>query len=241
MTALAEWCRTAWLVEPRSRPVKPPRPREPTTMRSVAVENSVSSAAPVPSRAWRLTCTPGRSINARSTTTLSPSATSARTASWSIAAGSHASAPAPEPNGTPATAVSSAPQAFASRMACRSARSEAGEPSTPTTMRRTGAIGCWSTSFACTGGRVGTTTVGQNACAGSADETVPSSRSANPPPPRVPRTTRRAVRDRSTSTPVASPVARHETAGTPSASARAWASASTTLAPTWIAVSSSAA
>jgi len=30
-TGQAAWCRTAWLTEPSSRPVKPPRPRVPTT------------------------------------------------------------------------------------------------------------------------------------------------------------------------------------------------------------------
>ena len=53
--------------------------------------------------------------------------------------------------------------------------------------------------------RSGTTTVGQYACAGRADETVPSSRSANPPRPRVPTTASRTVCDISTSTPAASP------------------------------------
>ncbi|TCM50576.1 ABC transporter family protein [Kribbella sp. VKM Ac-2568] len=33
-TGQGAWCRTCWPVEPSSRPVKPPRPREPTTTRS---------------------------------------------------------------------------------------------------------------------------------------------------------------------------------------------------------------
>ena len=44
---------TAWLVEPSSKPAKPPRPRDPTTSRSTAVENSVMSAEAFPSMAWQ--------------------------------------------------------------------------------------------------------------------------------------------------------------------------------------------
>ena len=53
MIGHALWCSSAWEVEPRSIPAKPPRPRVPTTTRSTAVENSARRAAPVPSRAWR--------------------------------------------------------------------------------------------------------------------------------------------------------------------------------------------
>ena len=67
-----------------------------------------------------------------------PERTSARTCSRSTAAGSQASAPAPEAIGTAAMAVSSAPQASASVTAhLRALRAEE-DPSTPTTMRRTG-------------------------------------------------------------------------------------------------------
>src|SRR5665647_1196912 len=59
ITGQVEWCSTAWLVEPSSRPANPPRPRDPTTMRSTALENSVSSWAPVPSSTWRRTCRSG--------------------------------------------------------------------------------------------------------------------------------------------------------------------------------------
>ena len=45
------WDRTAWLVEPSRSPEKPPRPREPTTTRSTAVENSARSSAGLPSSA----------------------------------------------------------------------------------------------------------------------------------------------------------------------------------------------
>lgn len=67
MTGHLAWCSTACDVEPRSRPAKPPRPREPTTTRSAAVENSVSSSAPVPSRTIRRTFCPGKSCRTRST------------------------------------------------------------------------------------------------------------------------------------------------------------------------------
>ena len=203
----------------------------------------MSSSAPVPSSAMRRTVRSGTSASARSTTTFRPSVTSRSTCSWSTAAGSHARTPDIDPTGTPATAVSSAPQARASPMAYRSACSACGDPSTPTTIRCTGrgaGIGA-SSGSALPASRSGTTTVGQYACAGRADDTVPSSRSANPPRPRVPTTASRTVCDISTRTPAASPVSTLAVTGTPIEDTRCVASASTALAPSWIAVSSSAA
>src|SRR5665647_1559138 len=86
-----------------------------------------------------------------------------------------------------------------------------------------------------------TVVVGQCACAGRAEETVPSRRSANPPRPRVPTTTVAAPRDSSTSTAAASPVATADVVRTPVALTRATASSSTARAPSAMAVSSSAA
>ena len=82
---------------------------------------------------------------------------------------------------------------------------------------------------------------GQWAWAGSADETVPSRRSAKPPPPRVPTTVRAASSDRSTSTPAGSPVSRELVTGTPLSRIRATASSTTAWAPDRTAVSSRAA
>src|SRR5690625_7701326 len=50
MTGHTAWLSTVCEVEPSSMPAKPPRPRDPTTMRSTAVENSVRRLAPVPTR-----------------------------------------------------------------------------------------------------------------------------------------------------------------------------------------------
>src|SRR5690606_26446102 len=120
MTGHTAWWSTAWLVEPSSSPAKPPRPRDPTTTRSTAVENSASRAAALPSRACWLIRT-SRPATACSTATLRPTLTSASTSSRSTAAGSQASEPALPPIGTAATAVRWASHRTASSTARRRA------------------------------------------------------------------------------------------------------------------------
>jgi len=233
ITGHTEWCRSVWLVDPSSSPANPPRPRVPTTIISTAVENSVSSAAPEPSSACRFTTT-SRPATAESTTASSPARTSARTASRSTGAGIHAAIPDPPARGTATTAVSSAPHKSASSIARSSATRAESEPSIPTTIRVIGRRTSCSS-------RTGTTTVGQCACAGSAEETVPRRRSAKPPLPRVPTTASPAFRESSTRTPAASPTSSEEVISRPSRCNRATAWSSTAWAPARIAESSSAA
>ncbi len=54
----ASWI-TRWLTEPRSIPAKPPRPREPTTMRPASLPSSLSVAPGSPMTAWVVTSIEG--------------------------------------------------------------------------------------------------------------------------------------------------------------------------------------
>ena len=71
-------------------------------------------------------------------------------------------------------------------------------PSMPTTIRSTGVNFLPEVCL-------GTTTTGHLACAGRAEDTVPSSRSAKPPEPLDPTTTRSASLEKSMRTPAGSP------------------------------------
>jgi len=148
--------------------------------------------------------------------------------------GIHAMAPAPCPIGTAATAVSSAFHTSASWMARLRATLADAEPSTPTTMRRTG-----TRSGLVSPCRTGIITTGQWAWGAREVDTAPRMRSASPVPPSLPIATSPACLDSSMRMPVESPVSTAPVAGTRSAT-RASASSTTRCAPALIWLSSSA-
>ena len=61
-TGHGAWSTTCWLTDPSSRPLKPPRPREPTTTRSASEHCSSTAVAPLPTAATGSTSIPSSSL-----------------------------------------------------------------------------------------------------------------------------------------------------------------------------------
>ena len=177
-TGLTACCSNPWLVEPNSSPVKPPRPREPTTTTSWVWLALVSASTAEPGTTDLFSLRLGYFSRIGETRT-SRSSLKASITPWSPST--------PCIFGTAEITSSSASQVAAKSAAISNAlmpHFDSSEPTATLVIVLFRCIGLPSSSV------YGTTTIGQYAYAGRLELVVPSSRSARPPLPRLPMTIR---------------------------------------------------